>query len=301
MSNRWFVAVALVASLVAWARSSSAATRTCVAVHAAHDAEALRRFVDDELARHPSHEPVTTECESHLSVELLELGKERYVTARVEGEVPHREPVGTDGLGRAVERALTVVLHNDPRRLYGPDTAGWLERQVRAFRMHGTTAFGLELYESAALVHGSPQTLGGLALTARRETSMFYVGVHLGAASTLGEGGPRLHLGEQFVAAAEIGLFSSGSESTTAFVGVVGGLEVQRFSGPAPPSGKQDGAIASGFSVGLRGGVELMRIADVRYQAFARILVPTFRSQDPDGGLVSQWTPSVGIGVGVLF
>jgi hypothetical protein len=77
-----------------------------------------------------------------------------------------------------VERLLTVVLHNDPRRLYGPERDDWIGRTRAAFLLHGTTHYGLELAQTLAIVGGEVQALPGAALSARREVDRVHVGVN---------------------------------------------------------------------------------------------------------------------------
>ena len=71
------------------------------------------------------------------------------------------------------------------------------------------------------------------------------------------------------------------------------GLVHHRFEGPATfdGPGATGTATSSGLSLGLRGGVETMRTADVRLLAFLQLMVPAFISKDTDHGVVDQWMP----------
>ena len=129
---RWLITLAACASALL-ARPAAAQLQTCVEIQGKTDAEALGRLVRAEIDRHPTHRAATTDCQGYLTVEVLDLAQgERWVTGRINAQVPHRERVGADGLAPAVERLLKVVLHNDPLVLRGPESPGWLRRQRRA-------------------------------------------------------------------------------------------------------------------------------------------------------------------------
>ena len=76
-----------------------------------------------ELDRHATAPRGDQDCQGNLTVELLDLGvqDERWVTGRINTQVPFREKVGADGIGPAVQRLLTVVLNNDPLILRAPN------------------------------------------------------------------------------------------------------------------------------------------------------------------------------------
>jgi hypothetical protein len=98
--------------------------RTCVEVAAAPaETDALTRLIKSEIDRHPTHRAVSSDCESTLTVEVIDLGAGggKWLTGRLNTQVPYRERVGAEGLAPAVERLLTVLLHNDPLILRGPE------------------------------------------------------------------------------------------------------------------------------------------------------------------------------------
>jgi hypothetical protein len=89
---RGLLAIAIALSALLASASAQARTRVCVHVRASEvEATALRRLVMTELNRHTTHQAADQACESRLSVELVELGSERYLTGRLDDEVPHRE------------------------------------------------------------------------------------------------------------------------------------------------------------------------------------------------------------------
>jgi len=279
---------------------------TCVRVNGPGDTSALTRLVASEVDRHTTHVHAEHGCEAELTVELIvidpKMGGGRYLTGGLDGEVPHRVEVGEGGLSAAVEQLLTVVLHNDPRRLRSPDEerADWFTRGVRALRVTGSTYFGVEAYQIGALVEGEPQSLPGLSAFVRREIGPAHIGVRIGGAQAFGNGS-ELRLKTQILVELETALFSSPSASTALFVAMTVGLEVQRFEGPTTENGAsvQATATSSGLSLGARAGVELFRVTKTRAALFALAHAPTFVSSDR--GVVDQWTPTLGIGAAVAF
>ncbi len=281
---------------------------TCIQVSAAgKDSASLTRLVQSELARHRSHQLVKDGCQTTLRIEVIEvdeaMGGGLFLTGSVDGEVPDRVKVEPGRMDRAVEQLLTVLLHNDPRRLSGPERADWFAQQRKAFRVRGINYIGAEVYEVGALVDGRLATLPGLALVARREVDWFHFGVRIAGANQLNSGDDRLTLTSQFTAQLEAALFTSATASTAGFAAVVAGLEFQRFRGPATLSDREsiETATATGFSPGLRLGLELGRYTTTHGLVFAQVLLPTFASHDLDAGVVDQWTPSLSLGAGMVF
>jgi len=294
------------ALLMMMAGPAAAQLRTCVRVEAGRaDPQALTRLVKAELDRHPTHRAADQDCQGTLTVELLDLGvqNEKWLTGRINTQVPFREKVGSDGIGPAVQRLLTVVLNNDPLILQGPESNTWLRRQGRALERRSVMHFGGEFYELGARIGGSFDTLPGVAISARREVSALHVGARIGGAFNPGADVNHLHLRAQFDAQVEAAFYASPAENTSLFGSAMLGLSHLRFEGPATFDGPGATATASssGVSIGLRGGVETMRTADVHILMFLQITLPAFVSGDPDHGVVDQWVPSAGLGAGILY
>jgi hypothetical protein len=211
--------------------------------------------------------------------------------------------VGADGLAPAIERLLTIVLHNDPTVLRGPESNTWMARQKRALERHSATRFGAEVYEIGTMLGSGIDTLPGLAIVLRREISALYVGARLGGAIAPGHIPDRLRLRAQFDAQVEVALYANPAANVTLFGGALLGLVYHRFEGPAPFDGPDatGSAISTGMSVAVRGGVEAMRTANVRVLAFLQLQAPAFMSEDPDHGVVDRWVPNAVLGAGVLF
>jgi hypothetical protein len=305
-ASRGLAALAAALALASASRAAQAQLRTCVQIEAPPAAaEALGRLVRTEIDRHPTHRAATSDCEAYLTVEIIDLGAQggSWVTGRINTQVPQRERVGADGLPPAIERLLTVVLHNDPLVLRGPESTSWLRRQERDLRLKSVMRFGLEAYELGAPLGGSLAMLPGVAITARRELDALYVGVRVAGALDPATRPSGLHLKAQVDAQLEAALYARPSAAVSLFAGVLVGMVYQRFEGPAPLDGPAatGSATAAGLSLAVRGGVEAMRIADVHLLVFLELEAPAFVSDDPDHGVVSQWVPSGTLGVGVLF
>jgi hypothetical protein len=298
-------AFAIALGVATFSLAARARVRVCVHVETGRpDERELERLVRTEVDRHTTHQAVTERCEAHLTVEHIRLGAEmggaQELTGRLDGEVPHRESIGAGGVAKALERLLSVVLHNDPRRLHGPEADDVIGRTRAAFLRRGTTYFGIELYQTSALVEKRLEALPGAALAARREIDRIHVAARIGAASALDSARPELRLSQQFLAQLEAALFSSADADSAWFGAVVLGLEYQRYERivESEPDRRVESAAVMGLSPGLRFGLELLRTNHVRVQFFGQVLFPVFAARDDSRTLVDQWTPTASLGVG---
>jgi hypothetical protein len=279
---------------------------TCVKVITTRgDAAELERLVRSEVARHPTHVVVDEACRTTLEVEIIEIAEGRFLTGRTGSQVPYRVRIeGKDGLLPALEELLRVVLHNDPISLEGPKQESFLAASVNQLRRRGQNLYGVEAFEWIAPVGGRLQQLPGAALRIRREVNDFYVGVRMGAAFRL-EGTHRLELRPtaEIAVHAEVGLFASAIADSSFYASALVGIEHQRYAGPAPlfGEGSTGDALQTGLSLGLRGGVELLRTTDARFDLFLQLFAPVFVTHDIDGGVIHAWVPSAMIGGGVAF
>jgi len=305
MSPRRLHGLLAAAALLLFARSAAAQLRTCVHTEPGKtDGEALTRLVKAEIDRHPTHRAAIDDCQAELTVEIIDLDPgERWITGRINTQVPHREKIGADGIGPAVQRLLTVVLANDPLILQGPEANTWLNRQKRALERRSVMHFGGELYELSARLGSSFDFLPGAAFTLSREVSALHIGARIGGAFNPESGNDRLYLHMHFDAQIEGALYASPQENTSLFASALVGLVHDRFQGPATLDGPgaTGTASSSGLSLGARAGVETMRTADVRLVAFLQVMLPVFEASDPDHGVVNQWVPTAAIGAGVLY
>ena len=107
----------------------------------------------------------------------------------------------------------------------------------------------------------------------------------------------------QFEAQVEAAIYARPNAPWSFFASGLVGMVYQRFAGPAPfdAPGASGIATSTGLSLAVRGGIEALRTSDLRLVAFLQLGAPAFISNDPDHGVVNQWTPTVALGTGVLF
>jgi hypothetical protein len=303
---RWTAALAIAVAMAVLPRIAAAQVTTCVAVSAQReDVKQLERLVRSEVARHPTHVVVDDGCRTHLDVEVIEVKEGRFLTGRIGSQVPYRVRIeGKNGLVAALEELLSVVLHNDPVTLEGPRRQSWLTGSLDQLRRKGTNLYGAEVFEWAAIVGGRARQMPGVALRLRREVGAWQVGLRLSGAlwpepMRSGQLEPALDI----AAHAEVAAFTSALADVSAYASALVGVEHQRFRGPAPylGEGAYGTASATGLSFGLRGGVEVLRTADMRFDLFVQGLLPVFVTKDDDGGVMHQWVPSAMVGGGIAF
>ncbi len=316
---RWALVLAPLLALAPTAARAQGPAATCVEVITARpDGDALTRLVRTEVDRHPTHRVVDTGsvpaneatdaiCPTHLRVELIEVKEGRFITGRINDAVPHRERIeGADSkaLETALGRMLTIVLHNDPVRLYGPDRDSFLSRAGTALRRRGENLIGAEASEATAYVDGALAALPGFGLVARREVDDWMLGIRLSAAFDLSPGvRGRTHLTMLADAGLDVTWFMAPLADSSFFAGGELALQFQHYKGPARllESGATGSTTAAVFGRGGRAGYEMFRTSDLRMDVFARLVVPVMKSSDQDSGVINQWVPTAGIGAAVLF
>ncbi len=292
--------LALAVPAAAWGQSNA---RTCVEVITRRtDPEELRRLVIDELERHPTHRAADDDCESYLRVEVLALADQQFVTARVNTEVPHREKVAGDDLAGAIGRVLRVVLHNDPVTLRGPHKEDVFRAGVRALKA-GRFLFGAEAFQIVGLVEGEASSAPGLAFVARREVLAWHLGARLSFAHRLDGDPSELALTGHAGLQLHLAWFPWYEADTSGYLGLVLGMDHERFEGPAPllGPGETHTFATTGFGVGVRTGLELFRTTTSRLDLFAQAVLPAYSATDDEAGVVDSWVPTVSIGAGMLF
>src|SRR5581483_2451850 len=300
MMRRALATVTLLALAHAPAR---AATPLCLDARADADAENFRKLVEDELAHHPSHQLVATGCASRLTVELFSVAGGRYLTARVNQEVPVRFSIkAPHDVEEKLSEGLRQVLKHDPVYL-----AEDLSRMNAVWRAganvvrHGTNRSRLELLEVMGSGGRNAVFASGAAFTVARGIDHLQVFARLEAAgspSSLRDGAVVLRV----LAGGDLGVLweVSARANTTFYVGPGVGLHYARFEGT------QNGAAATPanavlFSVALRAGVRALRFYGFDVDLFAQVHLPLYKTNDPDSPLVDAYTPYAMAGVGVGF
>jgi hypothetical protein len=280
---------------------------TCVSVDGpASDRGALERLVTSEVDRHPSHHAKGEPCDTHLRVELIEVQGDRFLTGRVDGEVPQRVPVeGKDGraLASAVGELLRIVLGNDPVVLRTPGEQSFFGARVLELKDLGRNTIDLAVLETASLVAQRATFLPGLRVGYTREVSRWQVGIEATFAQRLTSHPGTLDLdGLVRLELAGI-LFFSKDADVAGFGGATLGLTYQRYRGPrAADFGGGDGEYSAvGPSLGLRTGVEIFRSTSTRATLFVEGHLPMFVANDEETEVVDTWAPGISLGAAVRF
>lgn len=280
---------------------------TCVVVEGpTAETEALRKLVQSEVDRHPSHRAVASGCAVHLKVELIQIGSDRFLTGRVGGEVPQRVHVEGQGgkpLETALDELMRIVLGNDPIALKAPGGQSWFSEKTFSLKDHGQNTLDIAFLESASPVAGSMTFDPGIHLGFSREIESWQVGVEAVWAQGLHDHAGSVDLDTLIRLQAALTLFASAEADTSAFAGLSLGLAHQRFSGPrAAELGGGDGSYnVTGPGAGLRGGIEFFRTTTMRAFALAEVFLPIFWADDQQAEVMKGWVPTFSLAAGVRF
>jgi hypothetical protein len=277
----------------------------CLEVHADADAAGLTKLATDELAHHTSHRLVGAgvACDSRLMIELFSVGGTRYLTARVNQEVPVRFALKSphdleDKLGEALRQVLRsdpVYLAEDLSRMNAVWRAG--AHLVKS----GSNRYRLELFELVGSGGRGAVFASGGAFTVARGIDHLQVFARLslaGSPRSFGADGVVLRL----LAGGDVGLLweASARANTTFYVGPGVGLHFVRFEGAQ--GGRELHPLDTLlFSVALRTGLRTLRFYGFDLDLFAQLHLPLYKSADPDTQLVNAYTPYVEAGLGIGF
>src|SRR5262245_40827538 len=193
MSRRllWVALLCALSVLVAPRARAAGQVTTCVSVEAREDErDALRKLVESEVDRHPSHRVGKEPCESHLRVELLEIESERFLTGRTSGEVPQRvrvEGKGGRALSDAVSELLRVVLGNDPVVLQVPGERSFFGERILELKNAGRNTFDVAALENLSLIEGRSAFAPGILVGFTREVDRWQIGVEASFAAPLAD------------------------------------------------------------------------------------------------------------------
>jgi hypothetical protein len=296
-------------ALAAFGRLSAAEEKapTCVEVEASADVQpGLSRLVADEVDRHPTHRAARTDCTTHLRVELIPIGSDRFLTGRTDGEVPDRVRVdGADAaaLERAVTDLLRTVLGSDPVTLKAPGGSSWLGDRAFALRHDAHGLVELAPLETMAFLPTRLSFAPGLLVGYVREIADVEVGIEAIGSQNLARHPGKLELDTILRLEAKVAYYFSSEADVAGFAALALGIGHQRFSGPvAPDVGHGDATYAvTGPAIALRCGVELFRTTSTRGLVFAEAFVPIFWADDRENGVFRGWAPSISVGAGARF
>jgi hypothetical protein len=297
--------VAILIALVLVPLAAHATVPLCLEVRADADVAGLEKLTVDQLAHHQSHRLVArgAACESRLTVELFSVAGARYLTARINQEVPVRFVVkGPREIEDKLAEGLRQVLRSDPVYL-----AEDLSRMNSVWRAganlvrNGSNRYRLELFELIGSGGKNAVFASGGAFTVARGIDHLQVLARLevaGSPRNFGSDGVVLRV----LAGGDVGLVweASARSNTTFYVGPGVGLHYLRFEGAQ--SGREVTPLnALLFSVALRTGIRTLRFYGFDLDLFAQVHLPLYKSADPDTTLVDAYTPYVETGLGVGF
>jgi hypothetical protein len=294
-------ALAIVGALSGQARATVA---LCLEVRA--EEPSFRKLVEDELSHHPTHRIVQSGCESLLTVELFGFSGARYLTARVNQEVPVRFAVKTTrDIEERLTEALRQVLQHDPAYL-----AEDLSRMNAVMRAganvvkNGTNRYRLELYEIFGSGGRNPVFASGASFAVTRGIDHAQVFARLSAAGMAG--GLDQDVTLKVLAGGEIGALYevSARGNVTFYIGPGAALHYLRFEGKQMVQNipvEQTPANVVLFSLAIRAGVRVLRFYNVDVDLFAQLHLPFYKSRDPDSPLMNDYTPYAAVGLGVGF
>jgi hypothetical protein len=309
VSRFLFSIVTAIAALALSSQDAFAQEKVSTCVHvegAADEVEGLRKLVQSEVDRHPSHRAVAEGCSVHLRVELIQIESDRFLTGRLGGEVPERvhiEGSGARALEAALDQLLRIVLGNDPVALKAPGGQSWFSERVFSLKERGRNTLDLGLLESASPVAGTVTFYPGVILGFSREIDSWQVGLEAGWIQSFRAHAGKTDLDTVIRLHAAITLFTSVESNTSGFLGASLGLAHERFSGPrAPDLGGGDGEYnVTGPALGLRGGVEFFRTTTTRAFLVAEAVIPIFWADDQQAEVIKGWVPGFSLGTGARF
>lgn len=309
-STRWAAGLCAALATSMFAPGVQAAVALCLEVKSDRGHESgFDKLVRSELGRHPSHRLSASDCESRLLVELFQLGGSRYLTLRIDGEIPLRYAVASDAeLELRLAEGVSKVLGSDPAYLVeDPSRLSGTERAVRSVLVRGNNSYRLSLFETVARTDTGAAFAPGAAFELSRGADHFAI-----FARTALAGNPaRIHGSERALRLlgqvnAGVTYEASARAATSAYGGLGAGLTLLRFEGRVEASDPDslDRVDALGATLEARVGVRFLRLYDFDCDAFLIAALPLFATKNPDALLFGEdgaYTPFVQLGLGVGF
>lgn len=309
-SRRVAFAAVTVTTALLLSSLAQAAVRLCVETRTeASDAVGFDKLVRSEVARHPSHQIVPSNCQSRLLVESFRASGTRYLTAQLDGEVPERIVLGKDSeLASRLADSISQVLGNDPMHLAeDPTRLSGIERASRSVLVRGANTYRLELFEVMARTDHNLAFAPGVGIGFARGADQWQIlaRLHL-AGSPEGIQGNERAL--RLATGMDLGILWEASRRapTSAYVGALAGVTVMRFAGQVDPADKATMTDIHRWLpvMGIRTGLRLFRFFDFDADIFLQInapVLPIRQVDDDDWGMNGTWTPSLQLGLAVGF
>jgi hypothetical protein len=301
-STRTVQLLGLLAAL--WSTSSAAKMPVCVSVQGfgSQSVADYQRTVMNEVRRHPHHTPVVSDCERHLHIEYLKLKPHPVVTGYLDGQVPSRVKVeGKKKLDEAISEVVSLILGSDPAAwIRNPEN--YLDRVLvsDAGLKKGILLFGLEAFQHAARTGDGASFLPGLGVRIRRGLGPVQVGARAIAAYMPRRPmeGSKAQISLLASLEPEVSWMMSEKKASSFYVAGSLGLTVIRMEGF---NEGRESLTDVGISLGVRAGVELLRVSDYRLDLFVQGHIPLFVTNSEESDIVDAYTPGIQIGAGIAF
>lgn len=286
----------------------AAPIRTCVQVSSTTNLpeKELKKLVDTELARFPSHQWKTDNCESKLYVETFPFSEKKYVTLRVKGEVPVRYAYSnTDELVHQIQKGLKLVLGNDPVYLKeNISQYSETQRSLHGLKIKGSTLFRIELFESISRTGKGASYGPGFAVGFSKGSRNLSVFTRIHASISL-----PAHSEHPVWRPVGVGLDAgfnyefNRTKPATGYLGAGLGLGFVRFEGEVDDRSQTVNELL--VQCFARAGVRLFRLTDFDLDLFAMAYLPLYPTSDVDTTLLGKngraYTPHVQLGIGIGF
>ena len=290
--------------VVLWSTSAAAKIPICVSVagFGSQSMQDYHRAVQTEIRRHPEHTPVESNCARSLHIEYLNLKPHAAVTGYLDGQVPSRVNVKKEtDLNQAISTLVAQILKSDPAAwIRNPEN--YLDRVLisDAGLKRGVMLFGLEAFQHVARTGDGASFLPGIALRIRRGLGPVHVGARAAVAYLPQDSMPGSNPKMQLLASLEpeVAWFATENKSSSFYLAGSLGLTVLRMNGY---DNGQETLTDVGVSLGVRAGMELLRVSDYRVDLFVQGHLPLFVTDSSESDIVDAYTPGIQIGAGIAF
>ena len=283
-----------------------AGTRLCVHIEAdQNQKDSFFKLVLNELAHHPSHRVVDSECQSLLTVKFFSLEDVNYLTCRINREVPVRYDFSNPAdLASKLSQAISQVLVHDPVYLSDDITHyNAIQRAAHSILKRGNNYWRLEIYQGIGNGNNNVAFAPGGAVSISRGADHWqvYTRLYFGGWPGPVAGSDRIL---RIKTGADVGLtYEFNALSNASFYASAGlGLQYLRYKGRLDPADENsiDHRNDFGPTFHLRFGFRFLRVYDFDCDIFVAGYLPMFPA-DADTGLGDFYPPSLQAGFGVGF
>ena len=243
-------------------------------------------------------------CPSRLQVQLFRFEGARYLTLRINREVPVRFALKEPGdleprLVEAMRRVLghdPVYLAQDIRQLSA------MQRAARSVLRRGRNTWRFELFQLVNRSGAGAALATGGAFSVSRGSERWYLFARLYAGGSLDGGGASRSL--RVLAGGDLGLAFEFLRRAvhSPYLSAGFGVQLLHFEGRLKQTDRElESATDVGAAFCLRAGGRLFRASNFELDLFVAGYLPLFVTRDVDSPLMDDYTPSGLLGLGVGF